>query len=128
MINFYHRFIPNAATILRPLYHALRGKTQKELIIWSQSMHNSFTRDNATMLAHPTPSMLIAITCDASDIGLGATLEQYVSGSWQPLAFYSRQLRAAELNTGHLFGSCQYVISDISSKDELSLYSQTISL
>ena len=33
MINFYHRFIPNAATILRPLYHALRGKTQKELII-----------------------------------------------------------------------------------------------
>ena len=102
MINFYHRFIPNAATILRPLYHALRGKTQKELIIWSQSMHNSFTSAksalcNATMLAHPTPSVPIAITCDASDIGLGATLEQYVSGSWQPLAFYSRQLRAAEL-------------------------------
>ena len=102
MINFYHRFVSNAATILRPLYHALRGKTQKELIIWSQSMHNSFTSAksamcNATMLAHPTPSMLIAITCDASDIGLGATLEQYVSGSWQPLAFYSRQLRAAEL-------------------------------
>ena len=47
------------------------------------------------MLAHPTPSVPIAITCDASDIG--ATLEQYVSGSWQPLAFYSRQLRAAEL-------------------------------
>ena len=102
MINFYHRFIPNAAIILRPLYHALRGKTQKELIIWSQSMHNSFTSAksalcNATMLAHPTPSVPIAITCDASDIGLGATLEQYVSGSWQPLAFYSRQLRAAEL-------------------------------
>ena len=49
------------------------------------------------MLAHPTPSVLIAITCDASDIGLSATLEQYVSGSWQRLAFYSRQLRAAEL-------------------------------
>ena len=102
MINFYHRFIPNAATILRPLYHALRGKTQKELIIWSQSMHNSFTSAksalcNATMLAHPTPSVPIAITCDASDIGIRATLEQYVSGSWQPLAFYSRQLRAAEL-------------------------------
>ena len=86
MISFYHRFIPNAATTLRPLYHALRGKTQKELIIWSQSMHNSFTSAksalcNATMLAHPTPSVPIAITCDASDIGLGATLEQYVSGS-----------------------------------------------
>ena len=102
LINFYHRFIPNAATIVRLLYHALRGKTQKEFIIWSQSMNNSFTSAksalcHATMLAHPTPSVSIAITCDASDIGLGATLEQYVSGSWQPLAFYSRLLRSAEL-------------------------------
>ena len=29
MIKFYHRFIPNAATILHPLYHALRGKHKK---------------------------------------------------------------------------------------------------
>ena len=48
------------------------------------------------MLAHPITNAPIAITTDASDIGLGATLEQYVNNNWQPLAFYSRQLRDAE--------------------------------
>ena len=48
------------------------------------------------MLAHPITNAPIAITTDASDIGLGATLEQHVNNNWQPLAFYSRQLREAE--------------------------------
>ena len=51
---------------------------------------------DATMLAHPITNAPIAITTDVSDIGLGATLEQYVNNNWQPLAFYSRQLRDAE--------------------------------
>ena len=48
------------------------------------------------MLTHPITNVPIAITTDASDIGLGATLEQYVNNNWQPLAFYNRQLRDAE--------------------------------
>ena len=101
MVNFYHRYIPQAASILRPLYCSLKGKSQKDSLQWCTSMKQSFQHAksalcDATMLAHPITNAPIAITTDASDIGLGATLEQYVNNNWQPLAFYSRQLRDAE--------------------------------
>ena len=55
----------------------------------------------ATMLAHlPT-----AITVDASGVAVGAALEQLINGSWQPLAFFSRQLRAPERRYGALMVS-----------------------
>ena len=38
----------------------------------------------------------IAVTANASGVAVGAVLEQLVEGSWQPLAFFSRQLRPAE--------------------------------
>ena len=58
--------------------------------------HAKSSLSDATMLPHPITNDPIAITIDASYIGLGATLEQYVNNNWQPLAFYSRQLRDAE--------------------------------
>ena len=64
--------------------------------------HTKSALCDATMLAHPITNATIAITTDASDIGLGATLEQYVNNNWQPLAFYSRQLRDAERSTAHM--------------------------
>ena len=38
------------------------------------------------------------MTTDASDIAIGAVLEQRVDEHWQPLAFFSRQLKKAERN------------------------------
>ena len=40
---------------------------------------------------------LLTLTSDASDRAVGAVLEQFKQGQWQPLAFFSRQLRNAEL-------------------------------
>ena len=37
------------------------------------------------------------ILIDASNVRIGASLEQYVDVNWQPLAFYSRQLRPLEV-------------------------------
>ena len=93
--------IPQAASIPRPLYRSLKGKSQKDYLQWCTSMKQSFPHAKSalydtTMLAHPITNAPIAITTDASDIGLGATLRQYVNNNWQPLAFYSRQLRDAE--------------------------------
>ncbi|GFR97974.1 Pol polyprotein [Elysia marginata] len=51
---------------------------------------------NATMLTHPAHGAPIALTSDASDIAVSAVLEQLSNGSWQPLAFFSKQLRPAE--------------------------------
>ena len=99
MINFYHRFLPAAATIMQPLYEAVAGKPKQ--LVWTESMMTAFNHTkealaNATMLAHPKSDSPLAVTVDASGIAVGAVLEQCIEGQWRPLAFFSRQLRTAE--------------------------------
>ena len=99
MVNFYHRFVPAAADIMQPLFHALRGKPKE--LLWNKRMTSAFNLAkealaSAAMLAHPRTDAPTAITVDASGVAVGAALEQLVNGSWQPLAFFSRQLRPAE--------------------------------
>ena len=58
MVNFYHRYIPRAASILRPLYCSLKGKSQKDSFQWCTSMKQSFQHAksvlcDATMMSHP---------------------------------------------------------------------------
>ena len=101
MINFYHRFIPHAAALLRPLYSALKKSKPHQIIDWTNDMCESFTSSkaalaDATMLSHPKPGASISLTSDASDQAVGAVLQQYVDGFWQPLAFFSKQLRPPE--------------------------------
>ena len=50
----------------------------------------------ATMLSHPKSDAQISVTKDASDQAVGAVLEHYVQGVWQPLAFFSKRLRPLE--------------------------------
>ena len=102
MMNFYHRFLPNIASILSPLYGALKSSKPQQEISWSHQMKQAFVAakcalGNATMLAHPCSDCPLALTPDASDRAVGAVLEQFKQGQWQPLAFFSRQLRNAEL-------------------------------
>ena len=101
MINFYHRFIPHAAALLRPLYSALKKSKPHQIIDWRNDMCESFTSSktalaDATMLSHPKPGASISLTSDASDQAVEAVLEQYVDGFWQPLVFFSKQLRPPE--------------------------------
>ena len=98
MINFYHRFIPNAASILRPLYLSLKGNPQKHILTWLPDMVDAFQHGKSalaksTLLAHPHMDAPLTVTSDASDNGVGAVFEQLVDGFWQPLAFFSKQLR-----------------------------------
>ena len=99
MFNFYHRFVPSAAAILQPLFSAVSGKSK--LVSWTSDMEAAFMTSkevlaNATMLVHPQSEAPTSLTVDASDIAVGAVLEQQIQGSWKPIAFFSRQLRAPE--------------------------------
>ena len=40
MVNFYHRFIPHAAAIMRPLFAATTGSAKA--IIWTPTMDDAF--------------------------------------------------------------------------------------
>ena len=44
------------------------------------------------MLTHLCVDIPTALTVDASDVAVGAVLEQQVGNAWRPLAFFSRQL------------------------------------
>lgn len=99
MVNFYHRFIPHAAALMRPLYKALSGKAKFE---WSELMEHAFQQTkeavaDATMLTHPVQDVPVCLVTDASDVAVGAVLQQKVNDCWVPLAFFSRQLRDPEV-------------------------------
>ena len=102
MINFYHGFIPHAAETVQPLYQALGGHPRPKTLNWSEKMNTAFENTkkalaDATMLHHPVPDAPTALTSDASDLAIGAVLEQKIRGRWRPLAFFSRQFRKPEL-------------------------------
>ena len=102
MLNFYHRFVPNAAHIMRPIYETLAGKPMT--LKWSDELDEAFTTAKealaqATMLVHPHADKPTTLTVDASGTAVGAVLEQNSDGSdWKPVAFFSRKHRPAEHN------------------------------
>ena len=99
MVNFYRRFLPAAAHKMVPLFSALQGKPKD--FQWTDTTENAFVETkkmlaDATLLAHPDPQAPISIATDASDVAVGAVLQQYVRNTWVPLAFFSRKLKPPE--------------------------------
>jgi transposase InsO family protein len=104
IINFYRRFVPGAARILLPLTECLRGgKAGKDQIQWSAAMTEAFAAAKkaiaaATLLAHPVAGAQLALAVDASDLHVGAVLQQRkaATAAWQPLGFFSKKLEPAQ--------------------------------
>jgi cleavage and polyadenylation specificity factor subunit 1 len=102
MLNFYQQFTPQAACIQAPLHAALASPKVKgsQPVGWTPTMVQAFEEckaslSNATLLAHLDPSATLALFTDASDIAIGAALQQRVCDAWQTLAFYSHKLSPA---------------------------------
>lgn len=99
MVNFYHRFIPHVAAILAPLYEALKGKPKK--LLWGPHQEEAFNKAKdslaaASLLVFPSHNASLQLTTDASNVAVGAVLEQLVHGQPYPIAFFSRKLSGAE--------------------------------
>jgi len=98
MINFYHRFINRAATILAPLHKYLirKKKKDKQPIIWTTETETAFQKSKkrlaeAALLAHPLENAKLILKTDASNHAIRVVLEQYQE-SWKPLGFFSKKL------------------------------------
>ena len=99
LINFYHRFIPNCAHTLQPLHKLLKVKCQN--LTWDSETSKAFedikvNLAKATMLSHPKLAAPTSLATDASDTAIGAVLQQFVDGVWQPISYFSRKLSPAE--------------------------------
>lgn len=105
MINFYRRSLRHAADVQAPLHEYLceSKKNDKREIVWTSQAEEAFSRiksdlANATLLNHPAPDAVTRLVTDASDFGMGASLEQRFQDSWKPLAFFSRKFSPAQRN------------------------------
>lgn len=100
--GYYRRFIPDFATIAEPLT-SLTSK--KALFKWESAQQRAF---NSLKLALTTKPLLrfpdfnkdFVLYTDASDVGVGAVLEQPQEDPQQPsvIAYWSRVLDVAERN------------------------------
>jgi len=100
VVNFYRRFIPAAARILKPLTDKLKGSPKpKAAVVWTADMETAFKTAKAALtgcvrLIHPTPGAEVSMHVDASAEHIGAALQQraHPAAAWQPLGFFSKKL------------------------------------
>jgi hypothetical protein len=105
MFNFYRRFVPAAARILRPLTDSTRGSPKATAAVdWTPPMVAAFdaarpTLGAAALLTHPQQDQELVVMVNASADHVGAALQQRRSAvaDWQPLAFFSKKLEPAQM-------------------------------
>ena len=100
LLNFYCRFLPGIAGVLKPLTDSLAG-SPKELL-WSDAHSEAFKQAKAALpaavpLHHPARDVQLRLYTDASNTHISGVLQQSRHGHMQPLAFFSRKLSPTEL-------------------------------
>ena len=102
MVNFYCRFIPDAAQTLASLNSLLSPyKNSRKDIEWNDAAVASFNAikqklADATMLAYLVLNAATQLVTDASDTSVGAVIQQTVNDVTRPIAFFSRNLTTAQ--------------------------------
>ena len=94
---------------------AHKPSTSSVSYLFRHELDTAFKKSNealatSTMLVYPCDETSISLKIDASDVGVGAVLEQFNGGFWETLVFFSRQLHTPE---------CEY---SVFADEQLALY------
>lgn len=101
MVNYYHKFLPNIAEVLHPLYE-LTEKHKR--FNWNQNCEKAFNTAKEliisdSVLVHYDPDLPIVLHTDASSYGLACVMSHKMpDGTEKPIMFLSRSLSKAEKN------------------------------
>lgn len=83
MVNFYRRYLKDAANTQAPLHDLLKGAKKKDRrkIPWTEDTISKFEKcksdlANAALLSFPRSGLLLALCTDASDFAIGSVLQQ----------------------------------------------------
>lgn len=102
LVNFYRRFIPHCASILRPLEALLSpAKARTSALFWTTEADTAFLHiksqlSTTAMLYHPKHRAPTTLMVDASGVAVGAVLQQQLNGASYPIGFFSKALKPAE--------------------------------
>lgn len=103
MVNFYRRYLKNAAKTQALLHEMLKGAKKKDRrkVPWTDESIQQFEKcktdlANAALLCFPKPGLPLSLCTDASDWAIGSVLEQFEDDMWKPIAFYSKKLNETQ--------------------------------
>ena len=114
-LGYYRSSLANWGKVVSSIWAIVNSNKKSATIEWDESTQAAY--DNMIKLAtEPTPCVGIkssrgfVLTCDASDVGLGAVLAQEDdNGHLLPIAFYSRALTTAEKSYSIAFLECRSI-------------------
>jgi len=98
--NFYCRFIPRFAQVVKPLTELTGKKAWK----WQEEERSAFNKlknkmTNPPTLAIPHPKQKIRLETDASRYAIeGILSQQQEDSSWRPIAYLSKAMNEMERN------------------------------
>ncbi|GFU97786.1 retrovirus-related Pol polyprotein from transposon opus [Trichonephila clavipes] len=102
-INFYRRYLKDAAKTQAPLHELLKGAKKKDRrkVHWTDDTRRSFEKcktdlAEAALLSFTRYGLPLSLCTDASDFAVGAVLQQLENEGWKPIAFYSKQLNETQ--------------------------------
>ena len=102
MIAYQRKFIKNAAFILDPLNSLLKGRVKNnDQLQWTDKADKAFIAIkrklvDITYLAHTKEGAILQLKSDASNVLLGACLEQVYDEKAEVLRYFSRSLQDAQ--------------------------------
>ena len=105
LVNYYRKFLPNIACVLRPLYK-LTEKVQK--FVWSEQCQKSFEKAKQlvasnVVLTHYDPDLPVVVQTDACEAGISGVMSHIMpNGDEKPILFLSRSLTKSERNYSQL--------------------------
>ena len=100
-VNYYHRFIPNAPKVLKPLYNLLKKNVD---FTWNEECQKSFESIKELLLSKPilsiyNPNETCYLFTDASKLGIGAVLKQKQHDKiLHPIGYFSKKLLPYQCN------------------------------
>ena len=115
-VNFYHKFIPNAPTLLAPLYQLLK-KNQK--FTWTKDCEEAFQKVKTFLMKQPVlaiynPNVPCYLYTDASRVGIGAVLKQpQTDKQLHPIGYFSKKLLQYQKNYSSTELECLAIIESI---------------
>ena len=114
LINFYSKFLPNLAVLLKPLFK-LTEKGAPEKVVWTDDCEYTLQNiqsiiNNSQVLVLPDLSKQFFVQTDASGHGLGAALLQERNGQLRPCLFLSRKLQRREENYAVVEQECLAIV------------------
>lgn len=108
-INFYYKYLENAAQTLEPLHNLLRKNVNFD---WSDNCEKAFQKIKTYLCSGPILSIYnyekpVYIYTDASGEGFGAVLKQpQENNELHPVAYFSKKLSSAQKKKKAIYLEC----------------------